>query len=404
MDDGTSGRGAEVAAAACRRNTSGRRSWRQGRYGRARDVTIEIDDDQTVVPVRQRKIIHIDMDAFYASVEQRDNPDLRGKPVAVGGSRERGVVAAASYEARKFGVRSAMPSVTAKRQCPDLIFVKPRFEVYKAISQQIRDIFAEHTPIIEPLSLDEAYLDVTDNLQRIPWARDVALAIRAKIKAETGLNASAGISYNKFLAKLASDHRKPNGQYVITPEMGPAFVETLPVSKFHGIGPATGAKMNALGLYTGLDMRNQSLAFMQANFGKAGAYYYWISRGVDNREVRADRIRKSVGAETTFSSDLTEFQTLAAELQPLIDKVWRHCEDKTARGRTVTLKVKFNDFEIITRSRSVPAAVSSRAELERLSIALLQNEIPFSRSVRLLGISLSSLQGDDAAPQLDLPI
>ncbi|WP_420888218.1 DNA polymerase IV [Bradyrhizobium brasilense] len=367
-------------------------------------MTIEIDDDQTVVPVRQRKIIHIDMDAFYASVEQRDNPDLRGKPVAVGGSRERGVVAAASYEARKFGVRSAMPSVTAKRQCPDLIFVKPRFEVYKAISQQIRDIFAEHTPIIEPLSLDEAYLDVTDNLQRIPWARDVALAIRAKIKAETGLNASAGISYNKFLAKLASDHRKPNGQYVITPEMGPAFVETLPVSKFHGIGPATGAKMNALGLYTGLDMRNQSLAFMQANFGKAGAYYYWISRGVDNREVRADRIRKSVGAETTFSSDLTEFQTLAAELQPLIDKVWRHCEDKTARGRTVTLKVKFNDFEIITRSRSVPAAVSSRAELERLSIALLQNEIPFSRSVRLLGISLSSLQGDDAAPQLDLPI
>ncbi|WP_083992348.1 DNA polymerase IV [Bradyrhizobium embrapense] len=367
-------------------------------------MTIEIDDDQAIAPLRQRKIIHIDMDAFYASVEQRDNPDLRGKPVAVGGSRERGVVAAASYEARKFGVRSAMPSVTAKRQCPDLIFVKPRFEIYKAISQQIRDIFAEHTPIIEPLSLDEAYLDVTDNLQRIQWARDVALAIRAKIKAETGLNASAGISYNKFLAKLASDHRKPNGQYVITPEMGSAFVEVLPVGRFHGIGPATSARMNALGLYTGLDMRNQSLAFMQANFGKAGAYYYWISRGVDHREVRADRIRKSVGAETTFSSDLTEFQTLAAELQPLIDKVWRHCEDKAARGRTVTLKVKFNDFEIITRSRSVPAAVSSRAELERMSIALLQNEMPFSRSVRLLGVSLSSLQNDDAAPQLDLPI
>ena len=199
-------------------------------------------------PGRQRKIIHVDMDAFYASVEQRDNPDLRGKPVAVGGSRERGVVAAASYEARKFGVRSAMPSVTAKRQCPDLIFVKPRFEVYKAVSQQIREIFAEHTPIIEPLSLDEAYLDVTENLQNIPLARDVALAIRAKIKEVTGLNASAGISYNKFLAKLASDHRKPNGQYVITPEMGPTFVETLPVGKFHGIGPATSAKMNSLGL------------------------------------------------------------------------------------------------------------------------------------------------------------
>jgi DNA polymerase IV len=244
--------------------------------------------------VHTRKIIHVDMDAFYASVEQRDNPDLRGKPVAVGGSRERGAVAAASYEARKFGVRSAMPSVTAKRQCPDLIFVKPRFEVYKAVSQQIRDIFAEHTPVIEPLSLDEAYLDVTENLQNIPLARDVALAIRAKIKEVTGLNASAGISYNKFLAKLASDHRKPNGQYVITPEMGPGFVEALPAGKFHGIGPATSAKMNSLGLHTGIDMRNQTLEFMQAHFGKAGAYYYyWISRGVDEREVRANRVRKS---------------------------------------------------------------------------------------------------------------
>ncbi|MCK1440454.1 DNA polymerase IV [Bradyrhizobium sp. 15] len=368
-------------------------------------MTFEDDDDKAVSPGRQRKIIHIDMDAFYASVEQRDNPDLRGKPVAVGGSRERGVVAAASYEARKFGVRSAMPSVTAKRQCTDLIFVKPRFEVYKAVSQQIREIFAEHTLIIEPLSLDEAYLDVTENLQSIPLARDVALAIRAKIKEVTGLNASAGISYNKFLAKLASDHRKPNGQYVITPEMGPAFVEALPVGKFHGIGSATSAKMNALGLYTGLDMRNQSIDFMQANFGKAGAYYYWISRGVDNREVRADRIRKSVGAENTFSQDLTQFEAMAAELQPLIDKVWRHCEDKGARGRTITLKLKFNDFETITRSRSVPVAVSSRLDLERLSVALLQNEMPLSKPVRLLGISLSSLPSDDEAdPPVLLPI
>src|SRR6478735_7354344 len=268
-----------------------------------------------------RKIIHIDMDAFYASVEQRDNPELRGKPVAVGGSAERGVVAAASYEARKFGVRSAMPSVTAKRQCPDLIFVRPRFEVYKAISRQIRDIFAEHTPVIEPLSLDEAYLDVTENLQGIPLARDVALLIREKIKSETGLNASAGISYNKFLAKLASDHRKPNGQYVISPEMGAAFVESLPVGKFHGIGPATSAKMNGLGIFTGKDIRNQSLEFLNANFGKSGAYYYWISRGVDDRPVRANRIRKSVGAETTFSADLTAFDALAPEIRPLIDKV-----------------------------------------------------------------------------------
>jgi DNA polymerase-4 len=225
----------------------------------------------------------------------------------------------------------------------------------------------------------------THNLQGIPLARDVALAIRAKIKEVTGLNASAGISYNKFLAKLASDHRKPNGQFVITPGMGPAFVEALPVDKFHGIGPATSAKMNAFGLYTGRDMRNQSLEFMQANFGKAGGYYYWISRGVDNREVRADRIRKSVGAENTFSTDLTEFEAMVAELRPLVEKVWRHCEDKGARGRTVTLKVKFNDFEIITRSRSAPAPVSTHSDLERLSVALLQNEMPLSKPVRLLG-------------------
>ncbi len=341
-----------------------------------------------------RKIIHIDMDAFYASVEQRDNPELRGKPVAVGGSAARGVVAAASYEARKFGVRSAMPSVTAKRQCPDLIFVKPRFDVYRAVSAQIREIFAEHTPIIEPLSLDEAYLDVTENLQGIPLARDVALAIRAKIKAETGLNASAGISYNKFLAKLASDYRKPNGQFVITPDTGPAFVEVLPVAKFHGIGPATSAKMNALGLYTGLDMRNQTLEFMQANFGKAGAYYYWIARGIDNREVRSNRPRKTVGAENTFSTDLSDFDAMAAELAPLIEKVWRYCESASIRARTVTLKVKFNDFEIITRSKSVPVAISSRSGLESLSIALLQKEMPLPKPVRLLGVSLSALQDE----------
>jgi DNA polymerase-4 len=353
------------------------------------------DPEQDVVPTSHRKIIHIDMDAFYASVEQRDNPELRGKPVAVGRSAERGVVAAASYEARNFGVRSAVSSVNAKRQCPDLIFVEPRFEVYKAISRQIRDIFAEHTPIIEPLSLDEAYLDVTENLQGIPLARDIALRIREKIKVGTGLNASAGISYNKFLAKLASDHRKPNAQYVISPEMGPAFVESLPVGKFHGIGPATTAKMNALGIFTGADMCNQTLQFMNANFGKAGAYYYWISRGVDERPVRANRIRKSLGAENTFSTDLTRFDVMVAELEPLINKVWRHCEGSGNRGRTVTLKVKFNDFEIITRSRSVPVAVSSRSDLERLSVALLHNEMPLPKPVRLLGVSLSSLQGED---------
>jgi DNA polymerase-4 len=375
------------------------------RFARLYHPSMSESDTVTGEASPVRKIIHIDMDAFYASVEQRDNPELRGKPVAVGGSAERGVVAAASYEARKFGVRSAMPSVTAKRQCPDLIFVKPRFEIYKAISRQIRDIFAEHTPVIEPLSLDEAYLDVTENLQGIPLARDVALRIRETIKAETGLNASAGISYNKFLAKLASDHRKPNGQFVISPEMGPAFVETLPVGKFHGIGPATAAKMNALGLFTGLDIRNQTLEFMNANFGKSGAYYYWISRGVDERPVRANRIRKSIGAETTFSTDLDEFDVLVAELKPLVDKVWRHCETTGNRGRTVTLKIKFADFEIITRSRSVLATVGSRDDLEQLACGLLDVEMPLPKRVRLLGVSLSSLQdGDDAEPQLTFGI
>jgi len=232
------------------------------------------DQHTSVEPAHQRKIIHIDMDAFYASVEQRDNPELRGKPVAVGGSRERGVVAAASYEARKFGVHSAMPSVSAKRKCPDLIFVKPRFDAYKAVSLKIREIFAEYTPLIEPLSLDEAYLDVTENLKGIAFATEIAKEIRAKIRAETSLTGSAGVSYNKFLAKLASDHRKPDGLFVITPKMGPAFVEALPVGKFHGVGPATTAKMNRLGIENGLDLRAQTISFLQQHYGKSGPYFY----------------------------------------------------------------------------------------------------------------------------------
>ena len=299
------------------------------------------DQHTSVEPAHQRKIIHIDMDAFYASVEQRDNPELRGKPVAVGGSRERGVVAAASYEARKFGVHSAMPSVSAKRKCPDLIFVKPRFDAYKAVSLKIREIFAEYTPLIEPLSLDEAYLDVTENLKGIAFATEIAKEIRAKIRAETSLTGSAGVSYNKFLAKLASDHRKPDGLFVITPKMGPAFVEALPVGKFHGVGPATTAKMNRLGIENGLDLRAQTISFLQQHFGKSGPYFYWIARGIDDRPVRADRIRKSVGAENTFSVDLFTFDAAQNALLPIIDKVWRHCESTGARGRTVTLKVKY---------------------------------------------------------------
>lgn len=338
-----------------------------------------------------RKIIHVDMDAFYASVEQRDNPELRGKPVAVGGARERGVVAAASYEARRYGVRSAMPSVTARRKCPELIFIKPRFEVYRAISQQIREIFADYTPLIEPLSLDEAYLDVTQNLKGIPSATLIAEEIRERIRAETGLTASAGVSYNKFLAKLASDQRKPDGLFVITPRMGPAFVEKLPVGRFHGIGPATSAKMHRLGIYSGSDLRAQSLAFLKQHFGKSGPHYYWISRGIDRRPVKPDRVRKSLGAENTFFEDLWDFETMKQALQPILEKVWQRSLQAGAKGRTVTLKVKYADFEQITRSRTLLHPVSSREELEATSLALLAPLLPPSKGVRLLGVTLSSL-------------
>lgn len=349
----------------------------------------ERDRPAAVVPVR--KIIHVDMDAFFASVEQRDNPDLRGKPVAVGGSRERGVVAAASYEARKFGVHSAMPSVTAKRKCPDLIFVPPRFDVYRTVSAQIHEIFAQHTPLIEPLSLDEAYLDVTQNLREIASATEIAETIRATIKDVTGLTASAGVSYNKFLAKMASGQNKPDGLFIITPAMGPAFVEALPVKKFHGVGPATAAKMTRLGIETGLDLKNKSLAFVQQHFGKAGPHYYWISRGIDERQVRPDRIRKSVGAEDTFSQDVFTIEAARSYLRPLIEKVWRHCSANNIRGRTVTLKVKYADFQQITRSRTLSALAERVEDIERTADGLLDGVFPTRKGIRLLGITLSSL-------------
>ncbi len=346
------------------------------------------------------------MDAFYASVEQRDDPELRNKPIAVGGSRERGVVAAASYEARRFGVRSAMPSVTAKRKCPDLIFVKPRFDVYRAVSHQIRAIFAEYTPLIEPLSLDEAYLDVTDNLRAIASATDIAGEIRARIRSETGLTASAGVSYNKFLAKMASDERKPDGLFVITPRMGPAYVEALPVGKFHGIGPATQAKMEGLGIYTGVDLKAQTLSFLQEHFSKAGPYYYSLARGIDERRVSADRVRKSVGAETTFNADLFTPEDARAALEPLISKVWSYCESSTIRGRTATLKAKYADFQQITRSRTVEDPVASRAVLEEIVFTLIEPLFPVSKGIRLLGVTISSLDVDSAprvGQQLLLP-
>jgi DNA polymerase IV len=345
----------------------------------------------TVDEAPSRKIIHIDMDAFFASVEQRDNPELRGKPVAVGGAKKRGVVAAASYEARKFGVRSAMPSVTAARRCPDLIIVKPRFEVYKEVSSQIHQIFAEYTPLIEPLSLDEAYLDVTENLKGMAIATEIAEEIRAKILEITGLTASAGISYNKFLSKMASGHNKPNGQFLISPAKGPAFVQTLPIEKFHGIGPATASRMKNLGIETGADLLGKPLPFLQMNFGKAGPYYYWIARGIDHRRVKPDRIRKSVGGENTFFDDVDDLEAAKKKLGPIIDKVWRYADAKGLYGKTLTLKVKYADFEQITRSRTEPRPLSTREEVERIAHLLLEPVFPVSKGVRLLGISLSAL-------------
>lgn len=341
---------------------------------------------------RPRKIIHIDMDAFYASVEQRDNPALRGKPVAVGGSQARGVVAAASYEARAFGVHSAMPSVTARRKCPELIFVPPRFEVYRAVSLQIREIFADYTPLIEPLSLDEAYLDVTENLKGMEIATEIATEIRARIKAATGLNSSAGISYNKFLAKMASDLNKPNGQAVITPKNGPAFVENLPVKKFHGVGPATAEKMHRLGIDTGADLKERSLDELIDHFGKAGPYFYGIARGIDNRHVRPDRVRKSVGAEDTFQHDVFVYGVAREGLQPLIEKVWTYCEGNGIGAKTVTLKVKYADFTQITRSRTTSALIASLPDLEQIVYQLLAAIFPTEKGIRLLGVTLSSLE------------
>jgi DNA polymerase IV len=351
-----------------------------------------------------RKIIHVDMDAFFASVEQRDNPDLRGKPVAVGFAAQRGVVAAASYEARKFGVRSAMPSVTALRQCPELLFVPPRFEAYKTVSRQIHAIFADYTDLIEPLSLDEAYLDVTGNRRALPSAAATAAEIRQRILEEIGLTASAGISYNKLLAKLASDHRKPNGQFVIPPGAGADFVAPLPVGKFHGIGPKTAARMEQLGLHTGADLRAQSLAFLQQHFGRSGAWYHAIARGEDDRPVQPDRPRKSSGAETTFRQDLSTQAEIEAGVREMADDVWGWCESRRMFGRTVTVKIKYADFQIATRSRSLPAPVADAASLRRISKELVRQVLPPRLGIRLLGVSVSNFGPGGGVAQLDLPL
>lgn len=346
-----------------------------------------------------RKIIHVDMDAFFASVEQRDNPDLRGKPVAVGGAGGRGVVAAASYEARKFGVRSAMPSVTAKRLCPDLIFVRHRFDAYKEASQTIRKIFEHYTPHVEPLSLDEAYLDVTNDLLGIGSATRIAELIRQEIKAKTRLAASAGVSYNKFLAKIASDQNKPDGICVIRPGEGADFVAGLPVRRFHGVGPKGAEKMAKLGIATGADLAAKDIEFLQANFGSMGDYLYRAARGIDLRRVSAHRVRKSVGGERTFSEDISSGPALRETLDNIIDIVWDSIERSEAKGRTVTLKMKYSDFQNVTRAKTVDHPVADKQEFARISRALLDELLPLPLPIRLMGLTLSKLEGESGAKQ-----
>jgi DNA polymerase-4 len=350
-----------------------------------------------------RKIIHIDMDAFFASVEQRDNPALRGKPLAVGGSAQRGVVAAASYEARQFGVRSAMPSVTAARRCPALLFVPPRFEVYRAVSQQIRQIFARYSDLVEPLSLDEAYLDVTQDKQQVGSAVGIAQLIRSAIREETRLTASAGVSYNKFLAKVASDQNKPDGMFVIRPHEGADFVAALPVRRFYGVGPKSAERMASLGIHLGVDLRQKSLHFLAQHFGKSAEYLYHAARGIDHRQVKPNRVRKSVGREQTYGEDLTANAALYDALERIIDSVWLRIEKSGVVGRTVTLKVKYADFRQITRSQSTDAYIVDKAQFAALARALLDQLLPVQNGVRLLGLTLSGL-AERTARQVSQPV
>ncbi|EPR18916.1 DNA polymerase IV [Sphingobium indicum IP26] len=354
-----------------------------------------------------RKIIHIDMDAFYASVEQRDDPSLRGKALAVGGGGPRGVVATASYEARKYGIRSAMPGARARRLCPDLLFVRPRFDVYRAVSAQVREIFSRFTDIIQPLSLDEAYLDVTRNKPGIPSATRIAEEIRRLIREETGLTASAGVSYNKLIAKLASDQNKPDGICVVRPEEGAAFIAKMPVRRIHGVGPVTAKRMQALGIETGADLRARDLPFLQHHFGSAALFYYRASRGEDDRPVHERQERKSVSVEDTFFDDLTAEDALIAELDRIAENLWGRIEKSGAYGRTVVLKVKFADFRIITRSRSFAAPLRSPDLLAETGRALLRAQLPLRMGARLLGLGVHNLDHEEpeqASGQLNLSL
>jgi DNA polymerase-4 len=339
-----------------------------------------------------RKIIHVDMDAFYASVEQRDNPEYRGKPIVVGGSPEGrgGVVAAASYEARKFGVRSAMPSKKAKELCPHLIFVYPRFAAYKEVSKKIREIFHRYTDIVEPLSLDEAYLDVTEDKLNIGSAIDIAKLIKEQIKAETGLTASAGISSSKFVSKIASDLQKPDGLTFIGPSKIEAFMEKLPVEKFYGVGKVTADKMKSLGLHTGADLKTLTEDQLVKHFGKSGRFFYKIVRGIDDREVHAERETKSAGAEDTFSHDLTDIQEMNDELDKIAMLVFERLKKYNLKGRTITLKIKYHDFKQITRNFSFSYPVNDLETIASTAKQLLLKSGPEGKKIRLLGISLSN--------------
>jgi DNA polymerase-4 len=345
-----------------------------------------------VLPIR--KIIHVDMDAFYASVEQLDNPELRGKPVAVGGGGERGVISAASYEARTFGVRSAMSGALARKLCPELIFVTTNFDRYHEVSKQIREIFHQFTDLVEPLSLDEAYLDVTENKVGMPSATVIASWIRQKIKEKTGLNASAGISINKFVAKVASDINKPNGQKTIPPEEVILFLETLDIRKFFGIGKKTAEKMYLHGIFTGLDLKGKTKEYLTEHFGKSGGYYFDIVRGIQHSEVKPNRIRKSLAAERTFSENITSEVFMLERLEHIAKEVEKRLASSKVAGKTITLKIKYSDFTLQTRSKTLEYYVRNKDIILETAKALLYQD-RMKESVRLLGISISNLNTED---------
>ncbi|WP_250433480.1 DNA polymerase IV [Hanstruepera flava] len=353
---------------------------------------------QNDLPIR--KIIHVDMDAFYASVEQMDNPELKGKPLAVGGGGKRGVVSAASYEARKFGVRSAMSGVKARRLCPELIFVRPRFDRYHDISKKIRKIFYDYTDKVEPLSLDEAYLDVTENKKGNPSATRIAKEIRERIFKDVGLTASAGISINKFIAKVASDYNKPNGQKTVNPEEVIQFLEDLDIRKFYGVGKVTAEKMYQKGIFTGKDLKSKSLEYLDENFGKSGRYYYYVVRGIHNSEVKPNRTRKSLAAERTFSENLSSEVFMLEKLDHIAEEVSRRLQKSDVAGKTVTLKIKYSDFTLQTRSKTLPYFISDKSIILETAKDLLYQE-KLQNSVRLLGISLSNLNTEKKPKQTE---